>query len=124
MPRGDRTGPMGMGMRTGRGAGYCSGIDRPGYATADCGWRYGSGGGRGRGFRGAGLGRGRGARFERPWRGAWPHGGGDQVDPRVHGPQDPETEMRLLAREAEDLQTQLNAVQKRLKDIDPASVPS
>jgi hypothetical protein len=32
--------------------------------------------------------------------------------------------MRLLAREAEDLQAQLNAVEKRLKDINPASVSS
>ncbi len=28
MPRGDRTGPMGQGPVTGRGLGYCSGMDR------------------------------------------------------------------------------------------------
>lgn len=33
MPRGDRTGPNGMGPMTGRGAGYCSGYDRPGFAN-------------------------------------------------------------------------------------------
>jgi len=31
MPRGDGTGPMGMGPRTGRGAGYCAGYNIPGF---------------------------------------------------------------------------------------------
>ena len=31
MPGGDRTGPWGMGPRTGRGAGYCSGYRVPGF---------------------------------------------------------------------------------------------
>ncbi|MBN1289268.1 MAG: DUF5320 domain-containing protein [Actinobacteria bacterium] len=31
MPGGDRTGPSGMGPLTGRGAGYCSGSDTPGF---------------------------------------------------------------------------------------------
>ncbi|HHY81012.1 MAG TPA: DUF5320 domain-containing protein, partial [Thermoanaerobacter sp.] len=30
MPRGDGTGPMGLGPRTGRGLGYCSGYNVPG----------------------------------------------------------------------------------------------
>ena len=30
MPRGDRTGPAGMGPMTGRGAGYCAGYPMPG----------------------------------------------------------------------------------------------
>ncbi|MGI6207796.1 MAG: DUF5320 domain-containing protein, partial [Anaerolineae bacterium] len=33
MPRGDRTGPQGMGPMTGRGAGYCAGYGVPGYAN-------------------------------------------------------------------------------------------
>lgn len=33
MPRGDRTGPMGAGPMTGRGAGWCAGYNRPGYAN-------------------------------------------------------------------------------------------
>ena len=32
MPRGDQTGPMGMGPMSGRGAGFCAGYDAPGYA--------------------------------------------------------------------------------------------
>ncbi len=31
MPRGDRRGPAGMGPRTGRGAGLCSGYQVPGF---------------------------------------------------------------------------------------------
>ncbi|BDC36635.1 MAG: hypothetical protein EF806_05065 [Candidatus Methanoliparum thermophilum] len=31
MPWGDRTGPMGLGPRTGRGLGLCSGYPVPGY---------------------------------------------------------------------------------------------
>lgn len=33
MPRGDGTGPAGLGPMTGRGAGYCSGFTVPGYAN-------------------------------------------------------------------------------------------
>lgn len=32
MPRGDRTGPVGMGPMTGRGQGYCAGSQVPGFA--------------------------------------------------------------------------------------------
>ncbi len=63
MPYGDRTGPEGKGPRTGRGLGYCSDRNAPGY-TADAaprGMGYGRGPGRGFGRgRGAGYGRGRG----------------------------------------------------------------
>jgi len=30
LPRGDRTGPEGLGPMTGRAAGYCAGFNRPG----------------------------------------------------------------------------------------------
>ncbi len=56
MPRGDATGPMGMGSLSGRGAGYCAGYDVPGFANP----LPGRGQGRGRGRAGgAGFGRGR-----------------------------------------------------------------
>jgi hypothetical protein len=60
MPGGNRTGPMGQGPKTGRGAGYCGDRDEPGYTTAPGrrgGFSGGRGGGRGRG-RGMGAGRG------------------------------------------------------------------
>ena len=53
MPAGDGTGPMGMGPRTGRGAGYCAGYSAPGWANPMPGrglqlGRGRDGGGRGR----------------------------------------------------------------------------
>jgi hypothetical protein len=50
MPGGDRTGPLGMGPRTGRGAGSCAGYQTPGYMSSVGGrgfWGRGRGGGRG-----------------------------------------------------------------------------
>ena len=70
MPGGDRTGPLGLGPRTGRGLGYCSGYNRPGFMSRAFGWLgfgRGRGAGRaagwGRAGRGRGRGRGRGWRF-------------------------------------------------------------
>ncbi|NLP29586.1 MAG: DUF5320 domain-containing protein [Clostridiales bacterium] len=54
MPRGDGTGPSGLGPLTGRGAGYCSGYKIPGFANP-IGFR-----------RGFGLGLGRGSGYRRP----------------------------------------------------------
>ena len=69
MPRGERTGPDGLGPMTGRRAGYCAGYSVPGYMNDvprggggygyGRGARWGYGGGYGRGYRwGAGYGRG------------------------------------------------------------------
>lgn len=58
MPRGDRTGPWGMGPRTGRRMGFCSGYPVPGYMNPGPGYGAGFGFGRGLG-RGFGPGRGR-----------------------------------------------------------------
>ncbi|MDD3800944.1 MAG: DUF5320 domain-containing protein [Desulfuromonas sp.] len=76
MPRGDRTGPQGMGSRTGRGLGYCSGSNAPGYA---------SGAGRGlagRGMRRGGCGPGFGAGFGRGWTALPPAGDAPATDNR------------------------------------------
>jgi len=54
MPRGDGTGPAGMGPMTGRAAGFCAGYPVPGYANPVGGRGYW---GWGRGFRGGGRGR-------------------------------------------------------------------
>lgn len=47
MPRGDGTGPMGMGPMTGRGAGNCIGYASPKFANQGVGFGRGMGGGRG-----------------------------------------------------------------------------
>jgi hypothetical protein len=97
---------MGKGPMTGRGAGYCSGSNAPGFA-------WGCGVGRGRGFGpgfGAGYGAGRGRR-NRFFAGA-PQG--------YAGPQemDPAMEKQALANQAEALQAQLDAIRKRLTEME------
>lgn len=59
MPRGDRTGPWGLGPMTGRRMGYCAGYPGPGFLSPGPGFGYGRGFGLGRGM---GYGRGRGWR--------------------------------------------------------------
>lgn len=60
MPRGDRTGPVGMGPKTGRGMGFCAGNEEPGYVNPSYGFgrMERRGGGRGRAWA-PGMGRGR-----------------------------------------------------------------
>jgi len=79
MPFGDGTGPLGLGPMTGRGAGFCAGFGRPGFASPIPGYPYHYGYGHlapvwhrwSRGFgRGLGLGRGLG----RGWRRRGPYG--------------------------------------------------
>ena len=60
MPLGDKTGPTGLGPKTGRAVGYCSGSTTPGYMNTGVqgrGRARGMGAGRGMAF-GGGFGRG------------------------------------------------------------------
>ncbi len=64
MPRGDGTGPMGMGPMTGRAAGYCAGYPTPGFMNPVGGRGLGMARGRGGGLgRGMAMRRGRGRAF-------------------------------------------------------------
>ena len=106
MPAGDRTGPWGLGPRTGRALGYCSGFGAPGYMFP------GPGLGLGRGF---GLGRGRGF-----W---WPGMAGFWGYPHYpmapHGYQPGvEEESSWLADQAKRLEQQLAQIQKRLAELE------
>ncbi|MEJ2038825.1 MAG: DUF5320 domain-containing protein [Desulfosarcinaceae bacterium] len=112
MPRGDRTGPTGMGAMTGRGAGYCSGINLSGLANPAARFGRGMGTGRGAGFRGQGGGRGRCN---------WFYGAG--MAPR--GPYggsvpaaDPAMGKDVLKKQAEMLQAQLDAIRKQLGETE------
>ena len=107
MPWGDRTGPFGLGPKTGRGLGLCSGSYVPGYMNPGPG--LGLGWGRGRGWRGwckwfGGFGRG--------WRCKWfrriPFFGGVSFG----------DEAELLRQEAEILKKNLEAIEKRLSEIE------
>jgi len=106
MPAGDRTGPEGMGPRTGRGAGYCSGYDTPGYMNSAFG----------RGFRGRGaFGRGFRRLHRFPMHMGWR---GYGYYPGAYPPPAPmtaEQEQEALKAEESWLQEQLDAVRGRMK---------
>ena len=113
MPRGDRTGPAGMGPMTGRAMGYCAGFDRPGYANPGPGFV-------GRGFGGGGHGR-------RHWHHAtglpgWMRAGWGANAP--YAPPYPQTglskdqEMDMLKAQSEGLRSALDEIAKRLSELE------
>ena len=112
MPGGDRTGPMGAGPMSGRGAGYCAGFNQPGYMSP--GFR-----GRGAGFGGGGGGRGRRNRLWATGMPGWMRFGGGLQAPPVKASGDAERD--LLLRQSEILQQQLDVLQQRLEAL--ASTP-
>jgi hypothetical protein len=109
MPRGDRTGPNGMGPRTGWGLGYCTGTQEPGFT----GFGFGFGSGRGR--RGGGRGRG----GDRGWRNR--NFAKDMAGLGRGYPAVPTTtkddEISWLESQAKGLKDALERVQKQLDEI-------
>jgi len=103
MPRGDGTGPMGMGARTGRSVGYCAGSEMPGYAHPAPGRGFGMGFGRGRGAGGRGSGGG-----GRGWRNMF-FATGLPGWMRFGEPQ-------ALKTQVEVLQSELDLIKKRLEN--------
>ena len=125
MPRGDGTGPAGMGPMTGRAAGFCAGYPAPGYMNPIGGRGYG---GRGRGFRGGGRGR-------RNWYYAtglpgWARTGygmpawGGGVSPYAYGGAPfastiaPQQELDGLKGQAEYLEDSLDGIKKRIEELE------
>ena len=115
MPRGDGTGPSGMGPMTGRAAGYCAGYEAPGYATP------GFGGGRGYGM---GGGRGRRNMYYATGLPGWARAGGYAAPMAPIAPvgpyaqPDPEFQKQTLKSQADALQAQLDLVMKRIADLE------
>ncbi len=111
MPGGDGTGPAGMGPMTGRAAGFCAGYPVPGYANPVYGRGAGFGRGLGRGF-GRGLGRG------------WAAGAYGRGNPFYGAPYAPAEnqaqESDMLKQQAQALQDELDAVNRRIKELKPA----
>lgn len=123
LPGGDRRGPLGMGSRTGRRMGYCSGYEAPGFI------RMGSAGrGLGRGLRPGRryvVGRGLGWRAN-PYRAKRVS---YRVSPYIQGASEyenyyddyenisTEEEKEFLAREADLLKRKLANVEQRLRDL-------
>ena len=123
MPRGDGTGPGGLGPMTGRAAGYCAGYSVPGFMNPSggrLGLGFGYGRGLGRGY-GRGFGRGMGRGYGRAY---WPTNsypvtpppvayGGGFYQPLV----EPKQEMEMLAEEAKYLKGQLEEINKRVSEL-------
>ena len=105
MPRGDRTGPMGMGPMTGRGMGYCNGFTAPGYANG------GSGMGRGRGYR---------RMYAMTGQPGWARCGANGYGFPVYNGAGQGTidEKEALKNQAAFLEKQLDEVRERLKGLD------
>ncbi len=110
MPRGDRTGPAGMGSMTGRGMGYCasSGVSgqanplgRRGFAMQG----YGRGAGRGQGL-------GRGRNFG--WSGVSPYAYGVSYGSAKE-------EVDMLKNQASVLQNEMNAINSRVKELESSA---
>jgi len=112
MPAGNGTGPMGAGPMTGRAAGYCAGHTVPGHANPvavggfrlrqGCGGQVGRGRGMGMGFRG---GRQCGGRY------------GMQPVAAPSAPA-PEQEHAMLKTQAQNLESALADIQKRLTELE------
>ena len=118
MPRGDGTGPFGMGARTGRAAGFCAGYGTPGYMSPVPGRGLGRGLGRGRGFWNRGFGGGGFGRrnmFYATGLPGWTRFGG-YAGPYMKP--DPEMEKQALKDEAAAAQAELDAIKKRLSDLE------
>lgn len=116
MPRGDRTGPTGMGPMTGRAAGYCAGFDRPGFANPVGSRGYGMG--FGRGFGGRGGGRGCRNMYYATGMPGWMRFGGYAAQMPV---QNQASEVDALKAHAEALKEQLNSIQRRIGEIEHAN---
>jgi len=108
MPGGDGTGPVGMGPMTGRGAGYCAGYPTGGYASPA--------GGRGFWGRGRGRGGGRGRR-----NGCYATGlpfWARAAQGLFFGAPIVEQEREALRQHSQQLQESLNAINRRIEDLD------
>lgn len=114
MPRGNGTGPAGMGPMTGRAAGFCAGLTTPGFANPASG--RGQGCGRGNG---GGLGRGRGpGGFGRGFRNQFLAAGKPGWARTSAGIALGVDEKQILTNQAKTLQAQVEEIQKRLKALD------
>ncbi|RQW09972.1 hypothetical protein EH222_03275 [candidate division KSB1 bacterium] len=111
MPYGDRTGPLGQGPMTGRGAGFCAGYGAPGFASPG----FGLGFGRGRGWRRGGFG------FRHNYYATglfgWQRAGWGAPWPGAAAPTR-EDELAALKDQADALKSSLDAIEKRMKEID------
>lgn len=116
MPYGDRTGPLGLGPRTGRGAGYCSGYAAPGaYHPAFGGARFGFGSGRGAGRRWLGRGGGWRCWYNATGMPGWARFGYGYPGAPAFSARE---EIAVLQQEADFLKRQLENIQNRISTLE------
>jgi hypothetical protein len=122
MPGGDRTGPRGEGSRTGRGAGFCSGYDSPGYMNPAAGYgrgiRFGMGGMMG-GRMGGGRGRGYRHIYYATGLPRWARGGGYPAP--ANAPAYAAEDIGSLRQEADFLEQRLKSIIDRIKELESDS---
>ena len=125
MPGGDRTGPLGWGSMTGRGAGYCAGYPVPGYLNPipGRGWfgvgrgGFPRGGGRGRTFGGGRGGWWRGGSYGYPpYAPAYPPYA--PCYPPAYPEPTAEEEKKFLQDELASLEEELNVVRERISELE------
>ncbi len=128
MPGGDRTGPMGMGPMTGRGAGYCVGMGAPGFVNRTFGGFFGRGRGGGRGWRNM---------FHATGLPGWARAGVGVVAPAVAGAaapsaatpaagfqsMTPQQELDALKQQARQAADVLASVQQRISELEAGAAP-
>jgi len=117
MPRGDRTGPMGLGPMTGRGTGYCAGFGMPGFMNAMGGRGFwGRGGGRGwrHWFYATGLPGWARAGWGLPVWGAAAYPSAAPIPPEAIE----ETELETLKAQAGSLERTLQALRRRIAKLE------
>jgi len=117
MPKGDRTGPMGTGARSGRAAGFCAGFEMPGYANTPISGGLGMGRRRRLGGGEGPMAEGRGWRHryfstERPGHRYF----ANNLSPVQ--PAYPELEKDYLRNRSQALQSELDAINKRLGEME------
>lgn len=125
MPAGDRTGPMGMGPRTGRAMGYCAGFSMPGNANP----AFGRGLGQrfGQGFGGGGFGGGRGYRnrYFATGQPGWARGGrflpAEMPQQNATANYSREQEIQVLKSQSEALQSEMTELRARLAELEGSS---
>ena len=112
MPGGNGTGPNGMGPMTGRGAGYCSGSQAPGWSDAVAGRGAGAGFGAGRGRRMGLSAAGPAGRMRFRNFGVVPY----------RNP-DPNSVRQALENQADSLQAELEIIKNRLRELEADKTP-
>lgn len=118
MPGGDRTGPMGMGPRTGWGAGFCAGYAVPGFLNPG----YGAGGA----FCGGRGGWGRRNRFFATGVPGWQYLARNPIPvgmPFSAQPETPQDELDILKGQAQYLENGMKELQARMEVLASRNKP-